>query len=99
MKVDTASVPWDWVHEIEGVHFDNYLQWMQICCAITLTGLPALSVPAGMSPGGLPVGLQIVAGPHRDLEALQLAYGFEQATQIGSRRPDFARLEAATSTR
>ena len=90
---------WDWVHEIEGVHFDNYLQWMQICCAITLTGLPALSVPAGMSPGGLPVGLQIVAGPHRDLEALQLAYGFEQATQIGSRRPDFARLEAATSTR
>jgi len=86
---------WEWVREIDGVHFDNYLQWMQICCAITLTGLPALSVPAGMSTEGLPVGLQIVAGPHRDREALRFAHGFEQATQMGSRHPDFERLLAS----
>ena len=89
---------WDWVREIEGEPLENYLQWMQICCAITLTGLPALSVPAGMSPQGLPVGLQLVAGPHRDWEALHFAHGFEQATNTGSQRPDFESLLAATPT-
>jgi len=90
---------WEWVREIEGVRFDNYLQWMQICCAITLTGLPAISVPAGMSPEGLPVGLQIVAGPHRDRELLQFAHGFEQATRVGVQTPDFEKLLSASPNR
>ena len=48
---------------------------------------PAISVPAGFTAGGLPVGLQIV-GPHRgDWSVLQLAHAFEQATGHGKRRP------------
>ncbi|MGW7595128.1 amidase family protein, partial [Streptomyces rubiginosohelvolus] len=51
------------------------------------TGSPALSVPAGFTPGGLPVGVQIV-GPHRaDFAVLQVGHAFERATGHWRRRP------------
>jgi aspartyl-tRNA(Asn)/glutamyl-tRNA(Gln) amidotransferase subunit A len=46
-----------------------------------LTGLPALSVPAGFTSGGLPVGLQLVSRPWAEATLLRAAYAFEQATQ------------------
>jgi len=48
---------------------------------------PAISVPAGFSASGLPVGLHIVGKPRGDLALLQLAHAFEQATGHGKRRP------------
>ncbi len=51
-------------------------------------GLPAISVPCGFTQSGLPMGLQI-AGPHGgELQVLQLAYAFEQATQWYKQRPE-----------
>ncbi len=44
------------------------------------TWMPAMSVPAGFTPGGLPVGLEIVGLPYREADLLSLAYAFEQAT-------------------
>lgn len=78
----------EWPDEIEGTKYTNYLQWMQACCAITLLGAPAISVPAGFTDEGLPVGLQIVGRPRDDRGVLQIAYAFEQATRHGERRPD-----------
>lgn len=43
-----------------GVEFDTYIDWLAIAYAITLTGLPALSLPCGLTQNGLPVGLQLV---------------------------------------
>jgi amidase len=80
----------DWVRTIDGQPMPTYIDWMTICCAISVTGLPALSVPAGFTPTGLPVGLQIVTGPHEDLRLLQLAHEFEQATLHHRRRPALA---------
>jgi len=80
-------VEWDWVREINHTRFDNYLQWMQICCAITLTTLPAISVPAGFTADGLPIGLQIVGKPHADLELLQFARAFESIGRHAQRHP------------
>jgi amidase len=80
-------VEWDWVREINDTHFDNYLQWMQICCAITLTTLPVISVPAGFTADGLPIGLQIVGKPHADLELLQFARAFESIGRHAQRHP------------
>jgi amidase len=80
-------VEWDWVQEINDTRFDNYLQWMQICCAITLTTLPAISVPAGFTADGLPIGLQIVGKPHADLELLQFARAFESIGRHAQRHP------------
>ncbi len=73
--------------EVNGVAQVDYLDWMKSAYLISATGSPALSVPAGFTDNGLPVGLQIV-GPHRsDLLVLQLGHAFEQATGYGQRRP------------
>ncbi len=77
---------------VAGVPQRTYLDWMRSAYFVTITGSPALSVPAGFTPNGLPVGLQIV-GPHRaDLAVLQVGHGFERATGWGERRPLVAGL-------
>ena len=73
---------------------ETYIDWMTICCAISVTGLPAISVPAGFTDEGLPIGLQIVGKPRGDFELLQLAHGFEQATEHYRRRPDLSTTPA-----
>jgi len=77
----------DWIEEINGIQMPTYIDWMTICCAITVTGLPAISVPAGFTPAGLPVGVQIVGKPRDDLGLLKLAHAFELATQFHRRQP------------
>ncbi|MCP5152753.1 MAG: amidase [Ectothiorhodospiraceae bacterium] len=73
--------------EIAGVRMRHYFDWMGTCGAITVTGLPAVSVPCGFTDDGLPVGLQIVGRHHRDLDVLRLAHAFEQATRTWERLP------------
>jgi amidase len=63
---------------------------MATCWAITVTGLPAISVPCGFTKEGLPIGLQIVGRHQREFEVLQLAFAFEQATQHSKIRPAIA---------
>lgn len=77
----------EWVREIEGVAFENYLQWMEICGVITLTGCPVAAMPCGFSAEGLPVGLQIVGRPGADLAVLKLARAFEAAAPFASQPP------------
>jgi amidase len=73
--------------EIAGVHQDNYLEWMRSCTLISATGCPALSVPGGFTPDGLPVGLQIIGPARADRRVLEVGHAFEQATRFGERRP------------
>jgi amidase len=73
--------------EIAGVPQDNYLEWMRSCTVVSATGCPALSVPGGFTPDGLPVGLQIVAAPRAERRLLEVGHAFELATRSGERRP------------
>jgi amidase len=73
--------------EIAGVKMENYLAWMKSAYYISAAGNPAMSVPCAFSSGGLPIGLQIVGRHHDDWGVLQLGYAFEQATNVGKRRP------------
>ncbi|GAA1692419.1 amidase [Fodinicola feengrottensis] len=73
--------------EIDGTATPHYLDWMRSCTDISATGLPALSVPAGFTRDGLPVGLQLVGRWHGDFDLLQIGHAFEQATQHGQHRP------------
>jgi amidase len=73
--------------EIGGVRQENYLEWMRSCTIISATGCPALSVPGGFTPDGLPVGLQVIGAPRADLRLLEVGHAFEQATRFGERRP------------
>ena len=86
-QVPPFSVDTDWVREINGVKLLTYIDWMAACYAITVTGCPSISVPAGFTRDGLPVGIQIVAPPKCDFEALQLAHAYEGITGFASRRP------------
>jgi amidase len=76
--------------EIAGVKFETYIDWMKSCWYISATGNPAVAVPGGFTPQGLPVGLQIVGRNKEDFAVLQLAHAFEQATGFGKKRPSIA---------
>jgi amidase len=76
--------------EIAGVRFTNYIDWMKSCWYISATGNPAASVPAGFTPEGLPVGIEIVGRNKQDFAVLQMAHAFEQATGFGKKRPAIA---------
>jgi len=80
----------DYPTEIAGTKMGNYLDWMKSCYYITTTTHPAISVPAGFTDDGLPVGIQIVGRYRDDFGVLQLAHAFEQATQVWKRRPGLA---------
>jgi len=81
------SVETEYPTEIAGVRMTNYLDWMKSCYYVTITSHPAISVPAGFTTDGLPVGLQIVGRYRDDFGVLQLAHAFEQATGVWKRRP------------
>ncbi len=76
--------------EIDGQKFESYIDWMKTCWYISVTGNPAISMPAGFTPEGLPAGIQIVGRGHGDWSVLQVAHAFEKVTQIAHRRPSLA---------
>jgi len=77
----------DWPRHIEGVEMEHYVAWMKSAYWISVTFRPAISVPAGFTSEGLPVGIQIVGRYRDDSGVLQLAHAFEQATGFGLRHP------------
>jgi amidase len=89
-QVPPFDVDQPYITEINGVKMDTYIDWMKSCYFITVTGHPAISVPCGFTPEGMPVGVQIVGRHQDDFGVLQLAYAFEQATQLWKRRPAIA---------
>lgn len=79
-----------WPREINGIQMENYLSWMKSAYWISATFCPAISVPAGFTEDGLPVGVQIVGRYRDDLGVLQIARAFEEATGFAARRPPIA---------
>jgi amidase len=85
--VPPFDVDMRYVEEVEGHKFDNYIHWISITFALTLTGCPVVSVPAGFTADGLPVGLQIMGPPRGDAQVLAAAALLEQATGICTQLP------------
>jgi amidase len=73
--------------QINGKRLANYTQWLYLTYGITVTGLPAISVPCGFTRDGLPVGLQLVGRRGRDAEVLRAAAAFEAAAPWADRVP------------
>ena len=89
-QVPPFDITVPYVTEIDGEKMQTYIDWMKSCYLISATSLPAISVPCGFTPDGLPVGLQIVGRYRDELSVLQLANAFESANPTYRRRPDIA---------
>lgn len=87
----TQVAPFDvttpYLKEIAGAPMATYIDWMRSCWYVTFMSNPAISVPAGFTASGLPVGVQIVGRARGEWSVLQLAHAFEHATGHGARRP------------
>lgn len=75
------------VESCNGVRFDNYIHWLSIAYAFTLVGCPALSLPAGFTADGRPIGLQIVAPPRGEGKLLAAALALEKVLALNTVAP------------
>lgn len=73
--------------EIDGTAMDTYHRWMQVVIPVSLIGLPALAVPAGFGPAGLPMGVQLFGPRGSDAALLQLGAAYHAATGWPQKRP------------
>jgi amidase len=67
----------------------DYLGWMRTACHVTVTGHPAIAMPAGFSAQGSPIGVQFVGRHRAESELLGLAAGFEAASRYADIHPGF----------
>jgi amidase len=86
-QVPPFSADEEYPATINGEPQATYLDWMRSAYLITVTGCPAISVPAGFTPEGWPVGIQLVGPARGERRLLEIARAFEQSTRIGDRRP------------
>ncbi len=86
-QVPPFDVNQEYITEINDVEMETYIDWMKSCYYITTTGHPAISVPCGFTPDGLPVGLQIVGRHRDDFGVLQMARAFEKNTEFWKQKP------------
>jgi amidase len=68
-------------------YLDELWTWIAFEYPFNATGQPAITIPAGFSSAGLPIGLQIVGRPHGEFEMLSLAAAFERARPWAHLRP------------
>ncbi|HEY2193323.1 MAG TPA: amidase [Actinomycetospora sp.] len=80
-----ADVPWP--AEIAGRPMDTYHRWMETVMPWSMAGVPVLGMPAGFTPGGLPVGVQLIGPPGGDRRVLEVGLTHEAATDWSARRP------------
>jgi len=76
-----------WLRELNGVTFDNYVEWIRITYAVTLTSSPALSLPCGFTRDGRPVGLQMIGRPRGEADLLAAAAALEEMLDIAKLVP------------
>jgi amidase len=85
VQVVPFDVDTEWVREINGEPMLTYIDWMRSCSRITVSTHPAITVPAGLTPSGLPVGLQLVGPYGADRRLLEIAAGLMEV--LGSTTP------------
>jgi amidase len=86
-QVAPFPVEQEWVTAINGTPQHTYIDWLRSCSRITVTAHPAVSVPAGFTGTGLPVGLQLVGRYGSDERLLRVAGAVAAVLLPEPRRP------------
>jgi amidase len=76
-----------WPETIAGRQMNSYHRWMEVVVPGTLSGCPVISLPAGFSAAGLPMGVQIIGKPRDDLAVLQIADLYERISSFLTMQP------------
>ncbi|HEY8860269.1 MAG TPA: amidase family protein, partial [Gaiellales bacterium] len=86
-QVEPFRVETEYPQAVAGVPMGSYLEWMRSCSRVTTMCCPAVSVPAGTSAAGLPVGLQLVAQPFAERALLEVAHAVDELTRYSNAMP------------
>jgi len=86
MAVPPFPVEQNYPETVAGKAMTTYIDWLAPTFVLSLTGLPVASVPCGLDPGGMPVGLQLVGRPEGEEAVLALAAQLERLNPIGPPR-------------
>jgi len=88
-----------WVREVGDTVLDNYVDWLRLTFAITLTACPAISIPCGFTADGRPVGLQLVGRPRGEAALLAAAAALEEIIGLSPAVPIDPRPGRSAATR
>ncbi len=77
-QVPPFPVGLEWVTEVDGVLMHRYTDWMRSCSRLTVPGCPSISIPAGRTASGLPVGVLLCGARHADRWLLGVARAAEE---------------------
>ena len=95
-----SPFPWTTLYAdtIDGKPQSNYYRWLALTYVVTLTTLPALSLPCGLDDAAMPFGLQLIGRFRADHQVLGAAAAMEQAfagsEELRRPRPALDRLQA-----
>jgi amidase len=89
-QVEPFPVETEYPVEVAGVPMGSYLEWMRSCSRVTVMCCPAVSIPAGLTPSGLPAGLQLVGRPFAERALLEAAHALDALTGYSRLAPPAA---------
>lgn len=79
----TTAIPLEQVGQkitIDGISEEATVAYLRLTMPFNLSGLPAISFPAGFTAAGLPIGLQVVGKPFEEATVLRIAHAYQQLT-------------------
>jgi amidase len=89
-QVEPFPVETEYPVEVACVPMGSYLEWMRSCSRVTVMCCPAVSIPAGLTPSGLPAGLQLVGRPFAERALLEAAHALDALTGYSRLAPPAA---------
>ena len=80
----------EWANLRPAKTLEKIISWVAPCPPFNATGQPAITIPAGFDPRGLPIGIQLIGRPAAEATLIALAAQLEAAKPWSHHRPSFA---------